>query len=187
MTDEQALEIAINLPTKLEIRSATNDSIKEAKKLLRESGIKLNENYEDIGNIDYTKFEEEFNQANTQLLKEAGTLKIDKVEFSKIFKDLEILKAVEERGIAQNPVGEGKLKKSKAYTRVKDRIAEEAQLDVNYNILNLEQDTQNAMNFIIESPKKAIRVALGLESPPKGQTETAISIALADKAGREEN
>jgi len=87
--------------------------------------------------------------------------------------------------IAQTPVGEGDKTKSKAYTRVYDRLAEEAQQDVSYNKLNLEKDTQNALEFITTDPKAAIRVGLGLEEAPTGQTETAISIALADKAGRD--
>lgn len=87
--------------------------------------------------------------------------------------------------IAQTPVGEGDKTKSKAYTRVYDRLAEEAQQDVSYNKLNLEKDTQNALDFITTDPKAAIRVGLGLEEAPTGQTETAISIALADKAGRD--
>jgi len=86
---------------------------------------------------------------------------------------------------AQTPVGEGDKTKSKAYTRVYDRLAEEAQQDVSYNKLNLEKDTQNALEFITKDPKAAIRVGLGLEEAPAGQTETAISIALADKAGRD--
>lgn len=86
---------------------------------------------------------------------------------------------------AQTPVGEGDKTKSKAYTRVYDRLAEEAQQDVSYNKLNLEKDTQNALEFITTDPKAAIRVGLGLEEAPAGQTETAISIALADKAGRD--
>lgn len=86
---------------------------------------------------------------------------------------------------AQTPVGEGDKTKSKAYTRVYDRLAEEAQQDVSYNKLNLEKDTQNALDFITTDPKAAIRVGLGLEEVPAGQTETAVSIALADKAGRD--
>ena len=43
------------------------------------------------------------------------------------------------------------------------------------------------MKYIAEKPDSALRVAFGLEAPPAGQTETAISIALADKAGRDGN
>lgn len=85
----------------------------------------------------------------------------------------------------QTPVGTGELKKSKAYTRVFDLLKEEYQQDVSYNVLNLEKDAKNAVDYIAKDPKSAIRIGLGLEQPPEGQTETAISIALAEKAATE--
>lgn len=87
----------------------------------------------------------------------------------------------------QAPVGEGKVRESEAYRKVRDRLEEATQQDVNYNRLNLAQDAENAMKFISKDPQAALRVAFGLEAPPVGQTETAISIALADKAGRDGN
>lgn len=87
----------------------------------------------------------------------------------------------------QAPVGEGKVRESEAYRKVRDRLEEATQQDVNYNRLNLAQDAENAMKFISKDPQAALRVAFGLEAPPAGQTETAISIALADKAGRDGN
>lgn len=86
---------------------------------------------------------------------------------------------------AKTPVGEGKSTPSKAYTRIVDRLTEETQLDVNYNKLNLKEDAQKALDFVTNDPKAAVRVSLGLEKPPEGQTETAISIATADKAYRD--
>lgn len=83
---------------------------------------------------------------------------------------------------AQTPVGTGELKKSKAYTRVFDMLKEEFRQDVNYSVLNLEKDAANAVEFIAKDPKAALRVGLGFEQPPVGQTETAVSIALAEKA-----
>lgn len=88
---------------------------------------------------------------------------------------------------AQTPVGQGKITESKAYSRVIDRLSEESQLDVNYNKLNLKEDAEKALNLVTEDPNQATRIALGLEKPPAGQTETAISIALADKAFRDGN
>lgn len=85
------------------------------------------------------------------------------------------------------PVGSGKTKQSKAYTRVVDRLQEETRLLTTYNELNLKQDAENAIAFIESNPKGALRVALGIDSPPQGQTETAISIALADRAAQEGN
>jgi len=85
------------------------------------------------------------------------------------------------------PVGSGMTKQSKAYTRVVDRLAEETRLLTTYNELNLKQDAENAIAFIESNPQEALRVALGIDSPPQGQTETAISIALADRAAQEGN
>lgn len=90
-----------------------------------------------------------------------------------------------ENSIAQTPIGSGKPKESRAYKRVRDRLEAESQLDVNYNTLNLEQNATNALNYIASNPDSALRIAFGIEEPTTGVTESAISIALADKAGRE--
>lgn len=86
---------------------------------------------------------------------------------------------------AQTPVGTGELKKSKAYTRVYDMLKEEYREDVTYNVLNLKKDAEAAVDFLEKDPKAAIRISLGLEQPPVGQTETAISMAVSEKAMRE--
>lgn len=82
----------------------------------------------------------------------------------------------------QTPVGQGKLRESTAYAKIKSRIAEEAQLDVKYNKVNLNADTEKAVQFLDENPKAAVRVALGLEKAPEGQLERNITIATAEKA-----
>lgn len=87
------------------------------------------------------------------------------------------------RQIAQEPVGgteDGAV--SSAYNRVKDRLADEFQDDLKYNQMNLEEDARQAVDFVASDPKKARRVALGLENAPKGMTETSISIAAANAA-----
>jgi hypothetical protein len=38
------------------------------------------------------------------------------------------------------------------------------------------------MEYVNNNPNEALQVAFGLKAPPVGQTETAISISLADKA-----
>lgn len=94
---------------------------------------------------------------------------------------VEIEKVVE-KPAQQKPVGTGEKRKSRAYKRVRDLLEADAQLsNVDYNALNLEQDAQNAIDYIARDQDSAMQVALGLKQPPRGQTETAISIALADK------
>lgn len=88
---------------------------------------------------------------------------------------------------AQTPVGEGKAADSRAYARVKERMGAEANLDVKYNKVNLEEDAKKAVDFIAKDPQAATRVSLGLEDAPAGQTERGITIATADKALRDGN
>jgi len=88
---------------------------------------------------------------------------------------------------AQEPVGTGRRRESRAYKRVRDRIEEEAQMDVSYNKLNLDKDAENAMNFVEANPARALRVAMGLEAPPLGMTERGINIAMAERALREKD
>ena len=76
----------------------------------------------------------------------------------------------------------GEVKQSKAFTRVQQRLGEFADFDVNYNRLNIAQDTANALDFIEKNPVEAKKIALGLMGAPEGITETAISIALAEQA-----
>jgi hypothetical protein len=86
--------------------------------------------------------------------------------------------------VVKNPVKtEGDIKKSRAFDRVKERLGNEYQnLEANYNKLNLEKDTAKALEFIDQNPVEAKKIALGMRSAPEGITETAISIAVAEKA-----
>lgn len=88
---------------------------------------------------------------------------------------------------AQKPVGNGKLKESMAYKHVKGLIDEEAQLDVRYNAVNIDDNVQKAMEYVASNPKEALQVSLGLAEPPSGILDTTISVAVADKIRREGN
>lgn len=77
--------------------------------------------------------------------------------------------------------------KSKMYERVKNQIDEEYRNDFSYNKMNMEKDAQAAVNFVEKDTERAMRIARGLEEAPAGQTETKISIALAEKAKMEGN
>ena len=76
----------------------------------------------------------------------------------------------------------GAIKKSRAFERVSERLGEYADFEANYNRLDLADDTAKAIEFVEKFPKEAKRIALGLQGAPVGVTETAISIALAEKA-----
>lgn len=76
----------------------------------------------------------------------------------------------------------GEQRISKAYSRVKDRLAEQYQNDVTYTSIKIHDETAKAMEVIKQNPEYAKKVALGLELPPIDVTDTAIAIAVAEKA-----
>lgn len=154
-------------------------------------------------NADYTMrqyfgvdFKELESNQETQVVEDIPEIKIQKTDETDtiapakqevIEEPIEIEEPVEvekvvEKPTQQKPVGTGEKRKSRAYKRVRDLLEADAQLsNVDYNALNLEQDAQNAIDYIARDQDSAMQVALGLKQPPRGQTETAISIALADK------
>lgn len=154
-------------------------------------------------NADYTMrqyfgvdFKELESNQETQVVEDIPEIKIQKTDETDtiapakpetIEEPIEIEEPVEvekvvEKPAQQKPVGTGEKRKSRAYKRVRDLLEADAQLsNVDYNALNLEQDAQNAIDYIAKDQDSAMQVALGLKQPPRGQTETAISIALADK------
>jgi len=94
-----------------------------------------------------------------------------------------VIRNTTQNQVEKKPVKtKGEVKKSKAFSRVQERLGEAADMDVSYNKLNLAEDTAKALEFIEKNPKEAKRIALGMQGAPEGVTETAISIALAEKA-----
>lgn len=94
-----------------------------------------------------------------------------------------VIRNTTQNQVEKKPVKtKGKVKQSKAFQRVQERLGEYADIDVNYNKLNLADDTARALEFIEKNPKEAKRIALGMQGAPEGVTETAISIALAEQA-----
>jgi hypothetical protein len=81
------------------------------------------------------------------------------------------------------PAGTAKKKPSRLYQRVKDSLTEEyAAKDVSYNTLNLEEQAQKVADLIESDPKKAARIAYGLEETPPGMTRNALAVGLAELA-----
>lgn len=94
-----------------------------------------------------------------------------------------VIRNTTQNQVEKKPVKvKGEVKKSKAFQRVQERLGEYADIDVNYNRLNLADDTARALEFVAKYPKEAKRIALGMQGAPEGVTETAISIALAEQA-----
>lgn len=82
---------------------------------------------------------------------------------------------------------EGKVRQSRAYQRVFDRLTQATEGDANYNQMSIAKDTASALAFVKQNPEGASKVALGVLPPPEGITETAISIAVAEQAASQEN
>jgi hypothetical protein len=95
----------------------------------------------------------------------------------------------EEKGkyAVQQPVegAEGKLRKSRAYDRVREEIDYEFRQDVNYNQMNINEQAALAINFTAQQPTLALNIALGYLPPPPNMTYAAIAIAMAEKAKSE--
>lgn len=83
---------------------------------------------------------------------------------------------------SQTPVGTGRAKESRFYKRLRSLIEENAQNDVNYNPLDLDRDTQNAVDLIEKNPKRAYLIAKGLVDPPEGMTSAKVALGLAEAA-----
>lgn len=94
------------------------------------------------------------------------------------------LKPGTELKASNKPIGTGKKKVSKAYSRIVDRLTEETKMDVSYNVMNIKDTVRKSMEFVAENPGKAASIAFGLEDAPEGLSTTSINIALADKALR---
>lgn len=93
---------------------------------------------------------------------------------------LEEVSLSSESNIAQK---DEKVKQSKVFERAKDKYKQElgdtASLD--YTETNIVDQMAKAFEIVDTKPENAKRIALGFEQPPEGMTETAISIAYAEK------
>lgn len=75
-------------------------------------------------------------------------------------------------------------------SRVFERLkAEQPELrgTLNYDPIRMKKDISAAVDLIKKDKQQAYRVAMGVEEPPAGQTQTSVSISLAEKALEEGN
>lgn len=80
-------------------------------------------------------------------------------------------------------VAEPTLGTSKVFERVKNKLGEEFKDDaVTYQKISLEDDAKKAVDLMNTDRQRALQIAKGTRKVPEGQTETAISIALAEDA-----
>jgi hypothetical protein len=82
----------------------------------------------------------------------------------------------------------GEIKKSRAFERTKARLDELSdEPDATYHVMDRAEDAAKGSRLVEEQPEIARRVALGLEPPPNGVTDTAVSIAYAEHMRDQEN
>jgi len=75
-----------------------------------------------------------------------------------------------------------KVKKSRAYQKARERLAEQFQEDVTYTAVRIDDQMAKAFELVDNNFEYAKAVALGLEQPPLDITDTAISIAVSERA-----
>lgn len=77
------------------------------------------------------------------------------------------------------------VRSTKAESRVLERLRQELPElgeGVEYTVQSLKENTAKAVQLVEDDKTKAYRIAMGVESAPENQTQTAVSIALAEKA-----
>ena len=89
-------------------------------------------------------------------------------------------------GVAFKPPKKEDLQ-SRVYERLQQEHPEILTEDLTYTKNNMKADAIKAVALISKDKQKAYRVATGMEEAPKGQTATAVSIALGEKALSEGN
>jgi hypothetical protein len=81
-----------------------------------------------------------------------------------------------------NPVGEGDVKASRLYERLKEGYKEQLGLDeVTYGKMGLEANTERAIKFVNDNPVDAEKILRGMMKPPDDVTGVGISLATALK------
>lgn len=78
-------------------------------------------------------------------------------------------------------------KSSKMWERVSKDLPKEEQADLGYQGITLKEAADTAVKSIEEDAQRGYRIAMNLEKAPKGSTNTAFNIALAEKARQEGN
>ena len=90
----------------------------------------------------------------------------------------------------EEPVGTGRIKNSRLYERIVETAEAElkAELEKNkvtYNVLDLKKQAEAVPDIIENDPERAVRIARGLEEPPRGITQNAMALGLAELARSE--
>lgn len=172
MSEQEAFDFAINLPTKAQEKLSNKQIIdlKKKEKSLQKYLDQLNIKQEEL----IIRKENEMSKEWQQALDTQENL-VRKVQVPS--KEL--------------PVGSGKEKVSRLEARVKGVLNKATQEDIDslglskYRQMNEEDQITMAANYVKENPEEALRVAMGEQDPPKGLLQNSVYVALVE-AGRED-
>jgi hypothetical protein len=152
----------------------------------------------DVGKIsheDYLKGEPEFKKAVETTLrtsiddfgKKLESLTTEPLKKPTKPQEIEVPKASitkANKESAQVPISQGqnKLRNSRAYERIVERIDEQFRDQPQYERMNIAEDAARAADYVENNYSDAKKIALGLKPAPEGITDTAVSITVAEKA-----
>lgn len=77
----------------------------------------------------------------------------------------------------------GKIRESRAFQNVKERLQDVTEDDPTYNQMDLADNAVKAVEFVRKYPKRAEKISMGMELPPSGMTQTAITLAYSEALG----
>lgn len=77
----------------------------------------------------------------------------------------------------------GKVRESRAFQNVKERLQDATEDDPTYNQMDLADNAVKAVEFVRKYPKRAEKISMGMELPPSGMTQTAITLAYSEALG----
>jgi GNAT superfamily N-acetyltransferase len=167
MSEDEAFDYALSLPTKADENSRTSEvvDLEKREKTLRKFMDQLKARQEELG------------------IKESEILS---EEWSKALAEQEALMRVIKVSTNQMPVGEGKLKVSRLEARVYGKlkglsVAEQEKIGLStFRQMNKKENVAKAVKYVTENPKDALRVIKGEIEPPEGILVNSIYVAMKE-------
>jgi hypothetical protein len=173
MSEQEAFDFALELPTKAETKVVKNQYIKDLQqkeKVLSKYLVDLKEKQKSLELKDDAELDKEWRIAMAK-----------QEQLEKII------------GVAagQLPVGEGKIKASRLEARITEQLDKLDQETIDqigvatYNQMNKKENISRAVDYVSNNQEEAIKVLTGEISPPDGILRNSIYIALENAAGED--
>jgi hypothetical protein len=166
MSEQEAFDFAINLPTKADESATRTAEVRELKKKEKSLNKFLKDLKEKQKSLDV--------EVDNALTKEWETALAKQEELHRII----------ETSRSQVPVGEGKVKVSRLEARVKKALgdlSEEQRKEMGlatFNEMNKKENIKKASKYVSENPEDALRVLEGKIDAPEGILRNSILIAM---------